>query len=197
MSEFRLALVRKGHRRIDVDNLYSKAKARLENERQRPTGVDIVDMIMDGALTHQATHRRPPSRPRQSAPYEFQFSRSSLTVHVGANSRVTVRNVPMFLHVPAQALRQAKSDLQRLYTQEATAYAAAQFAVSNIQAIRASRGRAERKYVNCLIRYLRGTQRISSLQANQLQHNFTREKSAVLGVQNRDYLLGMFPRELD
>lgn len=38
MTEFRAALVRKGFRRIDINNMYGRAKERLENERQIPTG---------------------------------------------------------------------------------------------------------------------------------------------------------------
>lgn len=38
MTEFRAAVVRKGFRRIDIDNMYERAKDRLENERRNPTG---------------------------------------------------------------------------------------------------------------------------------------------------------------
>ncbi|UPX20143.1 uncharacterized protein EKO05_0010385 [Ascochyta rabiei] len=38
MTEFRAALVRRGFRRVDIDNLYVGAKIRLENERRDPTG---------------------------------------------------------------------------------------------------------------------------------------------------------------
>ncbi|KAH7082566.1 hypothetical protein BKA63DRAFT_404313, partial [Paraphoma chrysanthemicola] len=38
IAEYRLALVRKAHRRLEIDRLVSEAKERLENERQSPTG---------------------------------------------------------------------------------------------------------------------------------------------------------------
>jgi hypothetical protein len=38
IAEYRFALVRTGHRRGDIDGLVFKAKQRLENERQNPTG---------------------------------------------------------------------------------------------------------------------------------------------------------------
>lgn len=37
---------------------------------------------------------------------------------------------------------------------------------------------------------------MTSWQANQLQHDFTRQKMSDLGVYNGNYLLGLFPREL-
>lgn len=33
-----MALIRKGHRRIDIDKLCAKAKGLLDTERQNPTG---------------------------------------------------------------------------------------------------------------------------------------------------------------
>ncbi|KAH6621891.1 hypothetical protein C7974DRAFT_414573 [Boeremia exigua] len=38
MKEFKAALVRKGFRRMEIDTMYDRGKARLENERQYPTG---------------------------------------------------------------------------------------------------------------------------------------------------------------
>lgn len=61
----------------------------------------------------------------------------------------------------------------------------------------AARARAERRYVNCLIRYLRDTNQMSSAQANEMQANFTRRKMQESGVSNGPYLLGMYPHELN
>jgi hypothetical protein len=38
MTEFKAALVRKGFRRIDIDDMYERGKERLEDERRDPTG---------------------------------------------------------------------------------------------------------------------------------------------------------------
>jgi len=38
MTEYRYALVRNGHRRIDIDKLCASAQKRLEQERSYPTG---------------------------------------------------------------------------------------------------------------------------------------------------------------
>jgi hypothetical protein len=38
IAEYRFALVRRAYRRVEIDALVSKAKERLERERQDPTG---------------------------------------------------------------------------------------------------------------------------------------------------------------
>lgn len=38
MTEFKAALVRKGFRRFDIDDMYDRAKQCLETERRQPTG---------------------------------------------------------------------------------------------------------------------------------------------------------------
>jgi hypothetical protein len=38
LSEYRLALVRKGFRRYEIDDLCQRAKVRLDNERRYQTG---------------------------------------------------------------------------------------------------------------------------------------------------------------
>jgi hypothetical protein len=38
MAEFKATLVRKGFRRIHIDEMYGRARDRLETERQDPTG---------------------------------------------------------------------------------------------------------------------------------------------------------------
>jgi len=40
IAEYRLALVRTGHRRLEIDSLVASAKQRLKNERQDPTGMN-------------------------------------------------------------------------------------------------------------------------------------------------------------
>lgn len=62
--------------------------------------------------------------------------------------------------------------------------------------ITAARERSERRYINSLIRYLRGTEQISAVEAREMQGSFARRKRGGSGVTNRTYLLSMFPREL-
>lgn len=38
IAEYRLALIRRAHRRFEIDDLVARAKQRLERERQDPTG---------------------------------------------------------------------------------------------------------------------------------------------------------------
>jgi hypothetical protein len=38
MAEFKAALVRKGFRRVEIDEMYERAKKRLEHERYDPRG---------------------------------------------------------------------------------------------------------------------------------------------------------------
>jgi len=38
MAEFKAALVRKGFRRVDIDEMYERGKERLERERRDPRG---------------------------------------------------------------------------------------------------------------------------------------------------------------
>lgn len=109
-----------------------------------------------------------------------------------------MRRAPGNLQAEAVELRQAQTILLRLYNQEHSAYTAYGFNArhSHLQMISASRASAERRYVNCLVRYLRDTNRMSAYQANVLQKAFTREGMSDLRVSNSNFLLGMFPREL-
>jgi len=38
IAEYRLALIRRAHRRFEIDDLVARAKQRLERESQDPTG---------------------------------------------------------------------------------------------------------------------------------------------------------------
>jgi hypothetical protein len=108
------------------------------------------------------------------------------------------RRATGFLQAQAAELRRAKATLLRLYNQEHSALANRSINVreSSLNIIRFSRASSERRYVNCLIRYLRDAGRMTSFQATQLQKDFTREKMADLGVSHSSYLLNMYPREL-
>jgi hypothetical protein len=112
--------------------------------------------------------------------------------------RFNERRAPGFLQSQAAELRAAKMLLVRLYTQEQHAILKGGINArqSTLQMVRSSRASAERRYVNCLIRYCRDANRMTPLEANQLQKAFTREKMGDMGFPNSNYLLGMYPCEL-
>jgi hypothetical protein len=223
LAEYRLALVRRGHRRVEIDNLVREAKHRLYRERQDPTGktcdsggvkvlsltalgVDIIDLVMDDAVSRQGTRYPRAARPTNPRNHKT-FNLGSVRVNLVGNrfgqgihnfTRVNARRAPGFLQAQAAELRYAKAILSRLYTQEhdALSNGGINARQPSLQIIRASRASAERRYVNCLIRYCRDAKCMTAVQANQLQKSFTREKMSDLGVSNSSYLLGLYPREL-
>lgn len=151
-------------------------------------------MIMDDASGRQGPSRQAAPRSTQPSAYA-SYSGSTYFKFRGSKHRVTIRMAPGFLQTQGNELRHAKMTLQRLYTQEHNAFRAGS-ASANLPSIRASRATAERRYVNCLIRYLRDANRMSSGEATQLQHSFTRARMSAM-LSNEDYLLGMYPRELN
>ncbi|KAL5113288.1 hypothetical protein ACEQ8H_008849 [Pleosporales sp. CAS-2024a] len=214
IAEYRLTLVRRGYRRLEIDDLVVAAKRRLDKERQDPTGIDIVDLIIDDAVARQGTKRGRVQRGK--------ISRNYKAYHLGAHgvcyndyrghSRVHLftpiataerrRRAPGFLLAQTAELGSAKTALARLYSQEehAVLYYNSQGSKagdSGLGVVRASRASAERRYVNCLIRYCRKANRMSALEAGRLQRHFTRKKMSDLKVSHKDYLLSMYPRELD
>jgi hypothetical protein len=161
---------------------------------------------MDDAVSRQGpecprdTHR---PRPRNHkiynlGPYNITFTGARVNGGAHTFTRVNERRAPGFLQAQAAELRQAKSVLVRLYTQEnhIVGNGGLNARDSSLQIIRASRASAERRYVNCLIRYCRDANRMTSFQANQLQNDFTREKMGDLRFSNSNYSLGMYPHEL-
>jgi hypothetical protein len=169
-------------------------------------GAEIVDLIMDDAVSREGPKRSRNtrgSRPRNHKTYNlraFKIASNGVRMNGGTHTftRVNKRRAPGFLQAQAAELRQAKAVLVRLYTQEnhIVSNRGLNTRESSLQIIRASRASAERRYVNCLIRYCRDANRMTPFQAKQLQNDFTREKMGDLGVSNSDYLLGMYPREL-
>ena len=154
-------------------------------------------MIMDDASSRQSAQRRTATQRLPIQAFGGLSLRSTYLKSRGPNQRMTIRGTSGSLQVQSNELRRAKVMLQRLYTQEKQAlHLQAVGACSNLREIRSSRGTAERRYVNCLIRFLRDTNRMSSGQATQLQQAFTRDKMAGMGMSNQKYLLGMYPREL-
>lgn len=118
------------------------------------------------------------------------------------NSRVTkkraLRRSAESLQIQGCELREAKASLLRLYAQEKAALASPSSGVNpDLKRICACRARAERRYVTCLIRYLRNSNRMDAIEANKLQKKFTRKYTATTGTSNMEYLLGMYPCELD
>lgn len=114
--------------------------------------------------------------------------------------KAVANNVPAALRTQAADLRFARTNLDRCYNQEqnvrdiSVRCTGVTFDLSDVSAARA---RAERRYVNCLIRYLRNANQMSGVQAAEMQRTFTRQKMEGVGVNNRAYLLGMYPRELN
>ncbi|KAF1848926.1 uncharacterized protein K460DRAFT_364866 [Cucurbitaria berberidis CBS 394.84] len=152
---------------------------------------------MDDTLGRQGTHTNRRAAPRSTQPRaNASYSDTKYFKFRGSRHRVIIRMTPGYLQVQGNELSQAKTNLQRLYVQERNALTRGSAGIS-LPMIRASRGTAERRYVNCLVRYLRDANRMSAIQANQLQRNFTRDKMVGMGVSNQDYLLGMYPRELN
>jgi len=163
---------------------------------------------MDDAVSRQGTNRRRelrPSNPRNRKTYNLGLHNSTLNgvrMHGGNHTfiRANERRGHGFLQAQAAELRHARTILVRLYMQEQTAvYNSRGFnsRQSSLQMVRASRASAERRYVNCLIRYCRDANRMSAQEATQLQKHFTRERMSDLGVSHSDYLLSMYPRELN
>jgi hypothetical protein len=114
--------------------------------------------------------------------------------------RAAINNVPPALRAQAAELRAARANLLRCYDQEQNVLdMSARFTgiTINIPSTTAARERAERRYVNCIIRYLRNTNKMSSVEAVEMQGNFTRQKMKNAGMTNRTYLLRMYPRELN
>jgi hypothetical protein len=161
---------------------------------------------MDDVVSRHGSNRRNNTRrtyPRNHKTYNlgpFNITINNARLNGGAHTftRVSERRAPGFLQAQAAELRQAKAVLLRLYTQENYVLGNRELNAgkSSLQIIRASRASAERRYVNCLIRYRRDAKNMTAFEATQLQKDFTREKMSDLGVSNSNYLLGMYPREL-
>ena len=117
-----------------------------------------------------------------------------------AQSRSSRRRRACTAALRAQAeLRSAKANLERAYNKEQNVHSLSSRCTGvtyNFPKISAARARGERRYVNCLIRYLRGTNQMSTVEATEMQRNFTRRKMDATGTNNRAYLLAMYPWEL-
>jgi len=161
---------------------------------------------MDDAVSRQGTNPRHVARGAYHRNHTtFNIGTHRVTFHgfrfnAGGHTftRVNERRAPGFLQVEAGDLRAAKTTLLRLYNQEQHTLMNRGLNVrqSTLQMVRSSRATAERRYVNCLIRYCRAANRMTSAEANQLQKDFTHEKMGDMGLPNSNYLLGLYPREL-
>lgn len=158
---------------------------------------------MDDTISRRGTTRRKPTHtnPRNHRTYNL---RSHATANSHTFTRYNERRGAGFLQAQAADLRTAKSTLIRLYTQEQQALMRGGINARecSLQVIRSSRASAERRYVNCLIRYCRDAGRMSAVQAGTLQSVYTRDKMGMgmgmggVGAPSSGYLLGMYPREL-
>ena len=199
--EFKMALVRKGFRRVDIEAMHERAKDCLENERRYPTGVDIVNLVMD-KIPIQRPARRIYNNDRQYVrPMSYQSRVNPMTSRSARkrrNHRGRVQKVSPALRAQAAELRSAKANLERAYNQEQNAInlAARSTGLSLNSQHAAARARAERRYVNCFIRYSRDAKQMSAVQATEMQANFTRRKIEASGVNQVSFLLDMYPQEL-
>lgn len=137
--------------------------------------------------------RSVPYRAKPNAPSSRQTRRRRV-------GKARMNNVPPALRTQTAELRSAKTNLERAHVHEQNVQSLSlrcTGVIFNPSEVIAARGRAERRYVNCLIRYLRDTNQMSSMEARQLQGNFTKHKVEKVGVNNCVYLLGMFPYELN
>lgn len=135
-------------------------------------------------------------------PNQFMFNFNAASSRPGRKRRThkaTAKNVPAALRTQAAALRFAKTNLKRAYAQEHNVLdlsARCTGLTLNLSGVSAARATAERRYVNCLIRYLRDTDQMSPVEATEMQANFTRRKMESVCMSNEAYLLGMYPHEL-
>lgn len=166
-------------------------------------GVDIVDYIMDDVPSERPARRIYARHDQYTHPIpkRFRFNPSSRqAVRRSRKNKLRVQRVPAALRTEAAELRSAKANLDRAYNQEQSVNILSSRCTGNkfnLPEIVAARARAERRYVNGLIRYGRATNQMSSEQARELQATFTCRKMADSGMSNDVYLLGMYPQELN
>lgn len=135
-------------------------------------------------------------------PVPNHFSHNATSSRQSCRRRIntaTANNVPPALRGQVTELRSAKANLQRTYAQEQNIQSLSLRCTGitfSLPEVVAARARAERRYVNCLVRYLRDTNRMSAMEARQLQGNYTKQKMKKVGLNNYVYLLGMYPYEL-
>jgi hypothetical protein len=201
LMEFKMALVRKGFRRVDIEAMHERAKDRLENERRYPTGVDIVNLVMDEIPTQRPARRIYNVDRQNLRPMTYQSKvnpMSSRPIRKRRNNRARIQKVSPALRTQAAELRAAKANLERAYNQEQNAInpAARSTGLSLNSQLAAARARAERRYVNCFIRYSRDANQMSADQAREMQANFTRRKIEASGVDKVAFLRDMYPQEL-
>ncbi|KAJ8107052.1 hypothetical protein OPT61_g9132 [Boeremia exigua] len=178
IAEFRAVLIRRGFRRVDIDAHHNRAKDSLENERQHPTG----------KCGYRGSRHGPDPNPAPAATL-ISPPRSS---RKRKNHKTRIQNVHPTLQVQAAELQASMTNLERAYGQEQNIRnlsARCTGVKFNFPEINAARARAERRYVNCLIRYLRDTNQMTPAQATEMRANFTRRKMKDSGVNNAPYLL--------
>lgn len=141
----------------------------------------------------------PAQRPERRSYIRRQYTRQAhtdfrfnpMTSRLSCRRNAQAQKVPPALRAQAAELRSARANLDRACAQ-----------VQNVGKLSArcvgvaARARAERRYVNCLIRYLRDTNQMTPVQASEMQANFTRRKMEASGLNNTVYLLSMYPQEL-
>jgi hypothetical protein len=110
--------------------------------------------------------------------------------------RAPALQIPAFLMVQALELMGCKQNLSRLYDQELAMLTHAQMLPAHdTNGLSVYRARQERRYINTLVRYLRADNQMTGMEASDLLGYFTRRKMVDMGP-SRDYLFGIYPREL-
>ena len=181
MAEFRIKLSKNGFRRPDIESRCLEAKQRIDAERQHPQGLDIVDMIMDMAEVAQDRNVRRVPVPARPPP-----------THAARKDVRRGRTNPTHLDPVGRELHQEKTLLIRLYTQEVSARPRH----SDLIAVQKLRRASERRYVNKLVRYCKQNQQMDAMVAKDLLAKFTKKNTKDCGLEYKDYLLGLYPKEL-
>jgi hypothetical protein len=142
---------------------------------------------------------RQPTRPARHYPRHAQSRAHHSFYHSSHQFQYTAPCATGASQAQAADLSQARKILMRMYDQECNAYNTSyglNLCHPNLEAIRACRGSAERRYVHCLIGYMRDANRMTGWQTAELQKSFAHQRVGDPVMQYRNYLLGLFPPEL-
>ena len=188
LDDFVSHLVRKGLKRVVIEYMRVKAERAIDAERDRPSGADIVDLVMGiTCLT--------PNAPSHGRSHHTVFANYFPTTF---NSRPVVVNhtTEKRLSAKASSLRGSWKLLQQLYRQE-TESSEPEFPEGLREQIAGARRRAERQYVGQLVPYLQEGKRITNAAANDLRLMYSKKRKASDEKQRGNVdLLALFPPEL-
>ena len=188
LDDFVSHLVRKGLKRVVIEDMRVKAQRAIDAERDRPSGADIVDLVM--GIVYLT-----PNAPSHGRSHRTVFANYFPTTF---NSRPVVVNhtTEKSLSAKASSLRGSWKLLQQLYRQE-TESSEPEFPEGLREQIAGARRRAERQYVGQLVPYLQEGKRITNAAANDLRLMYSKKRKASDEKQRGNVdLLALFPPEL-